>query len=137
MIVLDTNVLSEPLRAEPSPAVLQWLAAITDDVALTSISVGEILAGVRALPDGRRRDSLLSAIEQSFAAFPDRVLAYDEAAARVYASIRDDRRRSGHALSVEDGMIAVICRATGSTLATRNVKDFDDLGLTVINPWLV
>jgi predicted nucleic acid-binding protein len=136
MIVLDTNVLSEPLRARPDPTVLAWLDRITDVVALTSISAGEILTGVRALPAGRRRDALMAAVERTLAIYADQVLPYDERAARTYAAMQESRGSTGRPLSVEDGMIAAICGARGLALATRNTKDFEDLGITLINPWV-
>jgi predicted nucleic acid-binding protein len=136
MIVLDTNVLSEPLRTRPDSTVLAWLDGVTDDVALTSISVGEILAGVRALPSGRRRGALMAAVERTLAIYADQVLPYDERAAHTYAAMQESRRSAEQALSVEDGMIAAICGARGLALATRNTKDFDDLGITLINPWV-
>ena len=135
MIILDTNVLSEPLHARSEPAVLAWLAALTDTVALTAISVGEILTGVRLLPAGRRRDGLTDAIEKVLAVHADQVLPYDEPAARSYARLQESRRAAGHPLSVEDGMIAAICLERGAVLATRNVKDFAGLGVELINPW--
>lgn len=135
MIILDTNVLSEPLRIRPESAVLTWLADVADDVALTSISVGEILTGVRLLPKGHRRDGLMVAIERNLTIYADQVLPYDEPAARIYATLQESRRAAGHPLSVEDGMIAAICQNRGARLATRNVKDFQGTGIEVINPW--
>lgn len=135
MIVLDTNVLSEPLRTRPEPRVLAWLEAVTDSVALTSISVGEILTGVRRLPEGRRREGLLAEVERSFTIYAAQVLPYDEAAARIYAQLQAVRRANGHPLSVEDGMIAAICQSRGLALATRNAKDFQALGIDLIDPW--
>lgn len=135
MIVLDTNVLSEPLKGLPDSGVLGWLESAPRDVAVTSVSVGELLTGVRRLPSGRRRDGLLSAIEHTLTAFAGRVLSYDEAGARAYAQMQETRRLAGVPLSVEDGMIAAICSTRAATLATRNVKDFEGLGLELINPW--
>ncbi|MBC7517529.1 MAG: type II toxin-antitoxin system VapC family toxin [Microbacteriaceae bacterium] len=135
MIVCDTNVLSEPLRTQPNPEVLVWLGSVVDDIALTSVTVGEILTGVRSLPAGQRRDGLMAAVEQTFTIFADRVLPYNEPAAREYASLQETRRTVGRPLSVEDGMIAAICRTEGFSLATRNTKDFAGLGLDLINPW--
>lgn len=135
MIVLDTNVISEPLRSSPDSVVLAWLDRVSDDVALTSVSVGEILTGVRLLPAGHRRDGLLAAIERALTSYTDQVLPYDETAARVYALMQESRRATGHPLSVEDGMIAAICRSKGVALATRSIKDFQGLGIDLINPW--
>jgi toxin FitB len=135
VIILDTNVLSEPLKSQPDSRVLGWLASAQGDVAVTSISVGELLTGVRRLPSGRRREGLLAAIEHTLTTFAGRVLPYDDAGARVYAHIQESRRLSGVPLSVEDGMIAAICSTRGAELATRNVQDFEGLGLELINPW--
>ena len=135
MIVLDTNVVSEPLRSSPDRTVLAWLDRVSDDVALTSVSVGEILTGVRLLPVGHRRDGLMTAIERTLTSYADQVLPYDENAARVYALMQESRRASGHPLRVEDGMIAAICRSQGVALATKNIKDFQGLGIDLINPW--
>lgn len=135
MIILDTNVLSEPLRARPNPAVLEWLVSQPEALALTSISVGELMTGARLLPIGQRRTELMNAIESVLSVYSDSIVPYDEPAAREFAAVVETRKRSGHPLSVEDGMIAAICLNRGARLATRNVKDFADLGLTLIDPW--
>jgi toxin FitB len=135
MIVLDTNVLSEPLRQRPDEQVLGWLTSLDEEAGLTSISVGELLTGVRALPSGRRREGLLETIEATLRTFAGSVLAYDEPAARQYAQLQESRRAAGRPLAVENGMIAAICIARGSTLATRNTADFVGLGLDLIDPW--
>jgi len=135
MIVLDTNVLSEPLKKQPDEHVLAWLASLEEEAGATSVSVGELLTGVRALPAGRRREGLLEAIESTLGTFAGSVLAYDEAAARHYAQLQESRRAAGRPLAVEDGMNAAICIARGTTLATRNTPDFAGLGLELIDPW--
>jgi toxin FitB len=134
VIVLDTNVLSEPLRPRPDRAVVQWLGA-QSDVAVTAVTVGELYVGVRLLPQGKRREELLLAIETALERHSGRVLAYDEPSARIYARLQEARRASGRPLTVEDGMIAAIALCHGALLATRNVDDFGDLGLDVIDPW--
>lgn len=135
MIVLDTNVLSEPIQARPNAAVLDWLASQPEALALTSISVGELMTGIRLLPGGKRRAALTDAVEAVLSTYADSILPYDEHAARQYGVIAEARRRSGHPLSVEDGMIASICLSRGAQLATRNIKDFEGLGLDLIDPW--
>jgi toxin FitB len=136
MIVLDTNVLSEPLKQQPDEHVLAWLSSLDEEAGVTSVSVGELLTGVRALPVGRRREGLLEAIESTLGTFAGSVLAYDESAARRYARLQELRRAAGRPpLAVEDGMIAAICAARGTTLATRNTADFVGLGLDLIDPW--
>lgn len=135
MIVLDTKALSEPVRATPDPRVVTWLQHAADDTAMTAITVGEILIGVRALPAGHRRKGLMAAVEEIFTTYADRILPYDEASARVYAALQETRRAAGQPLSVEDGMIAAICRTRQLSLATRTTNDFRHLGIDLINPW--
>lgn len=134
MIVLDTNVISETVRARPSPTVLRWLQDSGEAFAVTTVSIGELLTGVRFLPHGKRRDGLLSAIEDVLLRWAVS-LPYDEAAARIYAAMREAARGHGRGLRVEDGMIAAICVAHGASLATRNVADFDFLPVSTVNPW--
>jgi predicted nucleic acid-binding protein len=134
VIVLDTNVVSEPLRARPDPRVLDWLAR-QRDASITSITVGELLGGVHMLPRGRRRTQLLTTVEAALDVRAGRVLPYDAAAARIFAELRELARATGRALTVEDGMIAAICRHHDTPLATRNVRDFDGLGIELVDPW--
>ncbi|MFD4420783.1 type II toxin-antitoxin system VapC family toxin [Agromyces sp. NPDC058484] len=135
MIVLDTNVLSEPMREAPSVAVLDWFRSVDEPTAVTAISVGELLDGAMRLSDGRRRAELIAAIEHAFDAHRGIVLPYDERAARACARLQAVRRAAGRPLSVEDGMIAAICVSTGARLATRNTLDFEGLGIELVNPW--
>lgn len=134
MIVLDTNVLSEPLRTEADSTVVTWIQTQVE-VTTTAVSVAELLTGVRRLPVGQRRDALLTAVEKVLVAFPTSVLPYDDAAARRYAEFYEARRAEGRPLSVEDGMIAAICSVRSLPLATCNTKDFVGLGLRLVNPW--
>jgi predicted nucleic acid-binding protein len=134
MIVLDTNVVSETVRVNPSPAAMAWLACQNERFAITAITVGELLSGVRQLPKGKRREGLMAVMEDVLLHRAIR-LPYDEAAARAYAVMREGARALGRGLSVEDGMIAAICAARGASLATRNVRDFDFLPIPVVNPW--
>jgi predicted nucleic acid-binding protein len=134
MIVLDTNIVSEAVRANPSPTVMAWLARRNEEFAITAITVGELLSGVRLLPKGKRREGLMTVMEDVLLRWALR-LPYDEAAARIYAIVRERARVLGRGLSVEDGMIAAICATCGASLATRNVRDFDFLPIPVVNPW--
>jgi len=136
MIVLDTNVVSEAVRVEPSPIAMNWLGRQTEAFAVTTVTIGELLTGVHLLPKGKRRDGLLAAIEDVLLRWAVR-LPYDEAAARIYAVMREQARAHGRGLSVEDGMIAAICAEHGASLATRNVADFDFLPIAAVNPWEV
>lgn len=135
MIVADTNVLSEPLRPRPDPGVMAWLAQHASEIALTTISVGELLYGALRLDESRRRDALLAAIDALVVGAGVRLLPYGDAAARHYAQLRCAREAGGVTVSVEDTMIAGICLAGGHVIATRNVRDFHSTGLDLINPW--
>jgi toxin FitB len=136
MIVLDTNVVSELMRAVPEPAVLSWLQQSSDGgLYTTTITVAEIRYGIARLPEGRRRESLHQAANEIFAAFPRQVLTFDLAAANVCADIVTSRENLGKPINGFDAQIAAICRSQAAVLATRNTKDFADAGLTLINPW--
>jgi predicted nucleic acid-binding protein len=134
LIVLDTNVISEPFRPRPDRRVIAWIAA-QPDIAVSAISLSELFCGVARLPAGRRREALATSIESTLAAHVSKVLSYDGRAARVYAGMYERRRTLGRPLAVEDGMIAATAFVHGAALATRNVPDFADLGIEVIDPW--
>jgi predicted nucleic acid-binding protein len=137
MIVLDTNVLSEALRLVPDPSVLQWLAnQPRKSLFTTTVTQGEVLYGIRVLSDGKRRRGLWEAATQIFSEdFAGQVLSFDSNAADMYAESAALRRISGNPISQFDAMIAAIARSRGASLATRNVKDFEDCGVDVVNPW--
>lgn len=137
MIVLDTNVLSEALRPVPESSVMAWLAnQPRASLFTTTVTRGEILYGIRLLSDGKRRRGLWDAARKIFDEdFAGRVLSFDSEAADMYAEISASRRAGGEPISQFDAMIAAVARSRGASLATRNVKDFDDCGVDVINPW--
>ena len=137
MIVLDTNVLSEALRPLPSQIVMHWLAAqAPSSVFTTAITQAEVLYGVEMLPAGRRRMRLLAAVEKMFAEeFEDRILAFNEDAARAFAGIVATRDRAGRPISQFDAMIAAIARSHRATVAIRNTADFQNCGVDIVNPW--
>lgn len=139
MIVLDTNVISEVFRPRPDACVVAWLESLTDDVAITAVTLAELLAGVRRLPQGRRRAGLSERIDAALRPYRDTraVLAFDDAAAECYADILAAREQAGLPISTADAQIAAICRAGGATCATRNVKDFAETGVELIYPWAV
>lgn len=135
MIVLDTNVISELTRRAPDGRVLAWVDR-QDEVAVTATTVAELLYGVARLPAGARRSKLAEAIrELTDVRLKDQVIAFDHAAASHYAEIVSARDRNGRPMGVADGQIAAICREHGAVLATRNVRDFEGAGITVVNPW--
>jgi toxin FitB len=131
-LVLDTNVVSELMRPNPDPAVVGWLRD-HPDAKLTAVTVAELRYGIARLPEGRRRDSLSGIADQLLSVMP--VLPFDAAAAEQYALIMAFRDGVGRPMSPFDAQIAAVCLATGVVLATRNVKDFDGIRLTLINPW--
>jgi predicted nucleic acid-binding protein len=139
MIVLDTNVLSEALRPVPEPSVLDWLAnQPRASLFTTTVTRGEILYGIRLLGEGKRRRGLWDAARKIFDAdFADQVLSFDSDAADMYADIASSRRMLGKPISQFDAMIVAIARSRGASLATRNVNDFENCGVDVINPWMV
>ncbi len=137
MILIDTNVISELMRPQPDPAVLDWFDRQTaSDLVLSAVTEAELLGGAALLPEGRRRAQLTAAIvamiEQDFAG---RVLPFDSAAARAYAVILAARRAAGRQIAQADCQIAAIARTAGASLATRNVRDFAGCGIEVVNPW--
>ncbi len=137
MFVLDTNVVAEAMKAQPAPAVVSWLNA--QDTALqflTAVTIGEIRYGLRIMPPGRRRLQLEQGFERLLAeGFSGRLLAFDAAAALHYAEIMARRHETGRPLSVADGQIAAIARANGCAVVTRNVRDFSDCGIEIVNPF--
>ena len=138
MIVLDTNVVSEVMRAPSAGPVAMWLDS-QPSVLLwtTSISIAEILHGIRLLPTGRRRASLG---EQFHAflnrGFGNRILGFDEAAADAYADLIVARRRRGRPIDRFDAMIAGIAVSKRADIATRNIADFQGCGVRLIDPWI-
>ena len=137
MIVLDTNILSELMRPNPEELVCGWLATQpAASVFTTTINEAEVLYGVALLPRGARRTELETAVSEMFREdFAGRLLTFDSDAAHAYAAIASKRKRSGRPIAQFDAQIASICNSRGAELATRNVKDFTDCGITLVNPW--
>lgn len=137
MIILDTNVLSEALRPDPDKRAMQWLASQPrSSLFTTTVTRGELLYGVQLLPQGKRKQALLAAVQAVLDIdMAGRVLDFDNGAADAYAQIAAARRQSGRPISQFDAMIAAVARSGGASLATRNVRDFADCGVTVIDPW--
>ncbi|MDP2713134.1 MAG: type II toxin-antitoxin system VapC family toxin [Solirubrobacteraceae bacterium] len=136
MIIVDTNVISELMKPSPAPSVRRWARAQRGaEVFTTAITLAEIDYGIARLPAGRRRDQLRDAADEVFAAFDDRVLPFDPAAATQYARVVIGREELGLPIDGFDAQIAAICHARGAAFATRNVKDFAATGIDLINPW--
>jgi toxin FitB len=136
MIVLDTNVTSELMKPLPSADVARWVRARSAaELYTTSITLAEIGYGIQRLRDGRRKDLLRAAANEVFSAFADHVLAFDVAAAVHYGHIVSHRDSIGTPIDGFDAQIASICQAHDAALATRNLKDFQDTGIAVVDPW--
>lgn len=136
MIVVDTNVASELMRPSPAQAVQDWVRSRhADQLCTTAITVAEIRYGIERLPAGRRKDDLRAAAIEIFETFAEQVLPFDTAAVDQYALVVSQRYRHGLPIDGFDAQIAAICRARGAVLATRNVADFGETGVEVINPW--
>jgi toxin FitB len=137
VIVLDTNVISEALRPRPSARVLEWIGAEpAASLFTTTITEAELLYGVALMPEGRRRRLLAAAIDRLIEEqFAGKILSFDSAAARAFAELAAARRRTGHPIGEADGRIAAIARSRGAVLATRNVGDFADCGIAIVDPF--
>lgn len=138
MIVVDTNVLSELMKASPAESVARWIAAQpAQTIYTTSITQAEILYGILLLPASRKRDAIRAAAEAMFSTdFHGRILPFGAGAAPIFARIAADRRRVGRPISQHDAQIAAISSLEKADLATRNVADFEGCGIRVIDPWL-
>lgn len=137
MIVLDTDVISEIFRPSPEPRVVDWLASLTGDVAITSVTLAELLAGVQRLPDGRRKEELTRRIAAAFDPYraSRAVLPFDDQATERYADLLVKRESVGMPISTADAQIAAICLAHEAACATRNAKDFAHTGVELVDPW--
>lgn len=135
MILLDTNVLSEPLKPAPAPAVIAWLnSQPVDQLCITAVTVMEMLDGAARLDVGARRLRLEEAINSLVARF--RCLPFDEFAVRAYAPMAERARRAGHTIAIGDAQIAAVALANGiETVATCDTKSFAAMGLAVLDPW--
>lgn len=137
MILLDTNVVSEPLRRAPETRVVSWIdAQAIETLYLSVITVAELRAGVALLPAGKRRKGLQHSLEnQILPSFAGRVLTLDLACPQAYADIMAKARIAGLAIATADAYIAAIAAANRFTVASRDTSPFDAAGVTVINPW--
>lgn len=135
MILLDTNVISESMRVEPDPRLIDWMdRQRASHLFLSAISVDEIVFGIAVLPDGRRKNRLVRTFAGVADAFDGRIAAFDANAARESARFRARRRLVGRPMSLADSQIAGIAKSKGLSLATLNARDFEALDLAVIEP---
>ena len=137
MIILDTNVVSEPSQPRPSSAVMGWFAAQeASQLFTTTATEAELRYGLALIPAGHRRDQLETALMRFLATeLDERVLPFDRAAAREFGAVTAARRKAGLQIKVFDSQIAAIARVHGAAVATRDVDDFAHSGVTIINPW--
>jgi hypothetical protein len=137
MVILDTNVLSESFRPNPTPNVAEWLQSTSrSSIYTTTVTMAEVLYGVAVLPDGKRKRALAEAAANTFEVeLLGRILDFDESAARAYARILAGKRSMGRPMSAMDAMIAAIAVSRKATLATRNTSDFAGCGLRLVNPF--
>ena len=137
MVLLDTSVVSELMRDEPSSQVRFWMDGLpTREMFVTAVTEAEIRTGIAFLPDGARRRGLAEAAERMLGSFfAGRILPFDSSAARACADIAAANRAAGRPVAQSDCQIAAIARSRGMAVATRNVRDFSETGVDVLNPW--
>jgi hypothetical protein len=137
MIILDTNIVSELMRPAPERMVLQWFSSqAAEDLHVTAVTTAEILYGIELISSSRRRDVVRAAAEKMFGdVFADRILSFEDRAARAFSQIASSRRRQAKSMSGVDAQIAAIARVHGATLATRNTYVFEGCGVKLVNPW--
>jgi predicted nucleic acid-binding protein len=137
VIILDTNVVSEPLKPNADPAVVSWIdAQVVETLYLSTISVTELRHGIAVLPEGKKKESLRKSLdERILPLFKSRILPFDMEAAEICAELRARARAAGQGIGTADSYIAGIAAAKGLTVATRDTQPFGAAGLTVINPW--
>ena len=137
-VLLDTNVVSELIRKVPEPAVVTWVSGHSlDDLFFSAVGEAELRYGAAILPAGRRRNTLFQEIEAMLRdAFGDRVLPFDSTAAHAYGDIAAVRRSVGRPVAPADCQIAAIAASRGMVVATRNVRDFEGMGIVVVDPWV-
>ena len=137
MHVIDTSVGSELMRPSPAPAAAAWVAGRdAEELYLTAVSEAELLYGVAIAPAGRRRNELEAAMLRWLdTGFAERFLSFDSGAARAYADIAASRRSAGRPVAPADCPIAAIARCRNMAVATRNLRDFGEVGIEVVDPW--
>ena len=138
MTLIDTKVISELMRLSPTPAVLEWFGSESaTDLYFSAVGEAELRRGAAILPAGNRRESLVAEIDAMVTEdFAGRVLPFDSAAAVAFAEVFAYRYGAGRPISFPDCQIAAIARSRSMTVATRNVRDFKDTGIQIVNPWM-
>ncbi len=138
MILLDTNVVSEAMKPSPDVIVQAWLdEQAAETLYLSSVTIAELMFGIGALPDGKRKARLSDALDGVMELFEGRVLPFDVDAARRYAELAVKARAAGKGFPAPDGYIAAIAASQGFAVATRDGSAFLATGLEVIDPWVM
>ncbi len=137
MIILDTNVISEPIKTKPDPLVIRWLdRQAPATLYFTSISIAELSAGIRLMPAGKRRTALeMKLAEELSLLFDRRVLSFGEQAGRLFGEVVALANAAGNPIDFADAALASIALQHGYMLATRNERDFKGTGVRLVNPW--
>lgn len=137
MIILDTNIISELMKTLPAIKVEHWLSEqVVTQLFVTTTSIAEISYGINALPDSKRRTMLENSFQQTIdKAFKHRILSFDEAAAHAYGLLMSKRKKIGKPLGILDGQIAAIAITNSATVVTRNIRDFANCDLELVNPF--
>lgn len=138
MIILDTNIISEMMKPYPSDNLISWLDQ--EDVSklyITTITIAEISYGINALPEGNKKVLIAEAFSRTImSGFELRIYPFDESSAYLYGKIMADRKKKGRPLSIPDGQISAIALSRNCTVATRNVNDFVNSGIDIVNPFV-
>lgn len=137
MLVLDTNVISELFRPNPAPAVVRWIMAqFPENLFVTAITKAESLLGIALMPAGRRREGLAVAVRTFYDhRLVTPILPFGAVEAEHFVEIVSRRRSAGRRIGEFDAQIAAITRSRGFAIVTRNVDDFRDCGIEIVNPW--
>ena len=137
MILLDTNVISEPLKANGEPKVVAWIdAQVLETLYLSAITLAELRYGIAAMPEGKRKLAFRTSLEERvLPMFGSRILPFDVESSNAYAALLVRARAAGKGIGIADAYIAAIAAARGFTIATRDTSPFEAAGLPVINPW--
>ena len=133
--ILDTNIISEMTRPQPDFNALCWVQDHCDDVYMTSVAVKELYYGILIMPEGRRKTVLRDRIDAIVRDCVDKTLPFDAFSGFLCAEMHAEMRRAGRGVTIEDCMIAAICKCHGCVLATHNMKDFEHFGIEVIDPF--
>jgi predicted nucleic acid-binding protein len=136
MICIDTNVISETMKPNPNPQVMTWLLRHDHEIGLPTIVIAEIAYGIGKLQGSTRAQALQQQLDAWRERFAAKLIIFDESAALIYGNLMSIAFHQGRVMSVMDGLISALALRHNAKLATRNIKDFDVSGLTLINPWL-